>query len=239
MLILGGTAEANQLAERLAIERPHWQPILSLAGRTRAPALPPNIAVRIGGFGGAHGLADYLQSEAIDVLIDATHPFAATISGNAASACVTTGTRQLTLLRPPWRRQVGDDWVSVPSLQAACDALPMGSRPFLALGRQHLAPFLARSDLGPLVRMIDPPATALPVGMRLILAKPSVDWRDEADLMRSHAVDCLVCRNAGGAASYAKIEAARGLGLRVVMIERPPAVQAETFDSVERLLDAL
>ncbi|WP_082652388.1 cobalt-precorrin-6A reductase [Aureimonas sp. AU12] len=221
ILLLGGTTEAVILARRIAGERPGDRLVTSLAGRTLAPDRGEG-ETRTGGFGGAAGLAAFLREERITRLVDATHPFAAGISRNAAAAATEAGIPRIALLRPPWMRAAGEHWIEVACLGAARDALPLGARPFLALGRQHIAPFRHRPDLAPVLRMVDPPAEPLPFTATLILGKPGASVEAEAALLRDHAVTHLVSRNSGGTRSHAKIAAARRLGLPVVMIARPP-----------------
>ncbi|TFF21761.1 cobalt-precorrin-6A reductase [Jiella endophytica] len=239
VLVLGGTAEANDLVRALGKRFPDHRLILSLAGRTRAPSLPEGAEIRIGGFGGAAGLAAFLRAEAVGLLVDATHPFAAGMARNGAKAADVAGIRRLKLLRPAWQAVDGDRWTEVTCLAEARDALPKGARPFLALGRQHLSPFFSRGDLAPLARMIEPPDPPLPVGWTLVLSRPSPDWRAEAELMRAHGASHLVTRNSGGEASYAKVAAARELGLPVVMIARPAVPEGPVFETVEALLAAV
>ncbi|BDA82594.1 precorrin-6A reductase [Aureimonas sp. SA4125] len=223
ILVLGGTAEAAALARRIALERPADRLIVSLAGRTKALAPSPGES-RIGGFGGSMGLAEYVCAESVTRLVDATHPFAVGMSRNAEKAAALTGVPRIALVRPAWEAIEGDRWIAADCLAAARDALPAGARPFLALGRQHLAPFAARPDLAPVLRMVDA-SDDLPFPAEVILGKPDSDWQVEAALLTRLGVTHLVCRNSGGAASYAKVEAARRLGLPVVMIQRavPPA----------------
>ncbi|WP_420844754.1 cobalt-precorrin-6A reductase [Jiella avicenniae] len=239
MLVLGGTAEANALVEALRARWPERRVILSLAGRTRAPHLPEGVAVRIGGFGGADGLAAFLVAEGISLVIDATHPFAAGMARNVQKAAASAGVCRLKLLRPEWQPVEGDRWMAVTCLAEACRALPAGARPFLALGRQHLSPFTRRGDISPLARMIEPPEQPLPEGWTLVLARPSSDSQAEAALMRENGISHLVTRNAGGAASYAKVAAARELGLPVVMIARPPAPEGTVCETVEDVVAAI
>ena len=228
ILVLGGTAESLALAARIATERPEDRLIVSLAGRTKAPA-PSAGEMRIGGFGGAEGLAAYLAAEGVSRLVDATHPFAIGMSRNAEKAAATAGIARLALVRPEWNPVPGDRWIDADCLAAARDALPQHARPLLALGRQHLAPFAARLDLAAVLRMVDAPGN-LPFPAEVIVGKPSADWREEAELLSRLGITHLVCRNSGGATSYAKVEAARSLGLPVVMIRRaaapPPPVVA-------------
>lgn len=218
ILILGGTAEAAAIARRLV--EAGADVVTSLAGRTSNPAPLPG-RIRIGGFGGAEGLARYIAENGIAKVIDATHPFANRISQNARLACATTGIPLEQPERPVWERQPGDNWTEVQSLEEAAAALPAGACAFLALGRQHLAAFEARPDCHFVVRMVDPPEA--PLGFAdydLILGRASAVPEEEADLFRAHRITHLVCRNSGGEAGYGKITAARKMGLPVVMVRR-------------------
>lgn len=237
LLILGGTGEAASLAKHLA-DRPDLQIVSSLAGRVAAPVLPAG-TVRIGGFGGVDGLAAYLARERIGAVVDATHPFAARMSANAAEACRRTGVPLLAFVRPAWDAEPGDRWLPVADMAAAA-ALCRG-RVFLTVGRQELAPF-AGSDAWFLIRSIDPPDAPLPARHELILRRGPFSLADEIDLLRAYAVDLIVSKNSGGPATYAKIAAARALGLPVVMVERParPAVdEAHSLPAVGAWLDRL
>lgn len=237
VLILGGTREAFDLAETLA-ERKDLRVITSLAGRTAHPDIPGG-EMRIGGFGGVEGLSKYLVDTRIDLLIDATHPFAARMSSHAAQAAARSGVCLMALVRPPWRPVDGDTWQSVPTVRQASETLPPDSRVFLALGRQHIAPFSRRRDLHCVIRMVDPPPEKLPFrSMELILGKPG-SLADETELLRSRSIDHLVCRNSGGNASYAKLEAARHLSIPVIMIDRPAASGGRVFQSVDELAAAI
>ena len=219
VLILGGTAEASALAERL-VAAGEVTVITSLAGRTADPVLPPG-AVRIGGFGGAEGLAAYLRENGISRVIDATHPFARRISENAIRATAETGVPLEHLVRPRWQPVHGDRWLEVGSLEEAAAILPAGATVFLALGRQYLDAFTARRDCRFVIRMVDPPAQVLPFADPVvILGKPSADPQQEAALLAAHGITHLVCRNSGGAAGYGKIAAARQLALPVILIGR-------------------
>lgn len=219
VLILGGTREAATLAADLVRDHPDWRVITSLAGRTREPK-PVAGELRVGGFGGVDGLADYLRAERVTRLIDATHPFAPVISDNAKRAALATGVRLETRMRPPWPEQPGDMWTEVDTLDAARDAIPTGARVLLALGRQHIALFADRADVHFVVRMVDPPDTPLPLPDHTVLTGlPGETAEEEATLMVAHDITHVVCRNSGGAA-YAKVEAARKLGLPVIMIGR-------------------
>jgi precorrin-6A/cobalt-precorrin-6A reductase len=221
LLILGGTAQASALADRLA-GRADIEAILSLAGRTREPAVSP-LPQRIGGFGGVEGLSDYLHAERIEAVIDATHPFAAQMSHHAAQACEASGTPRLVFTRPPWRRQAGDLWTEVDTMSEAAAALGTApSHVFLTQGRLQLGAFAQAPQHRYLVRAIERPddIDALP-DHRLILSRGPFALAGEEDLMRREGIEFLVSKNSGGAATYAKIEAARNLGLRVVMVRRP------------------
>ncbi|WP_245197505.1 cobalt-precorrin-6A reductase [Jiella mangrovi] len=239
ILVLGGTAEANDLVRALRDRWPGRRIILSLAGRTQTPNRPNDAEIRIGGFGGADGLAGFIAAEGVSLLLDAAHPFAVGIARNAAKAATISAVRRIKLLRPAWEPVGGDRWTEVSCLGDARDALPEGAKPFLALGRQHLSPFFHRPDIRPLARMIEPPDPPLPESWTLILARPSSSWQAEAELMAAHRVSHLVTRNSGGAASYAKVEAARELGLPVVIIARPPLPDGEVCGSVEAVLRAM
>ena len=234
VLLLGGTAEAVEAAA--ALDALGHAVTTSLAGRTREPR-PVAGGVRVGGFGGVEGLAAHLEAERVDLLIDATHPFAGTISVNAAEASARAGVPRVALHRPAWDRVPGDDWRAVPDVAAAARALPPGARALLALGRQHLAPFGARADVAMVARAIEPPD--LPFEATVILARPSADAGEERAMLEAHRVSHLVSRNSGGLGAYAKIAAARALRLPVVMIDRPPAPPPPRVDSVEALLRAL
>lgn len=237
LLILGGTGEAAALAARAALV-PRLRVITSLAGRTSAPIAPKG-ELRRGGFGGADGLAAYLRDAAIDIVVDATHPFAAAISRHAAEACARAGKPRLVLMRPPWQRQSGDRWIEVDDLAGAAAALPgLARRVFLSVGRQELRAFRAVRDCWFLVRLIEPPRAALPLPeAEIITARGPFALEDERELMTSRRIEALVSKNSGGDATYAKIAAARELGLPVVMVRRPPPPPGEIVEAVEAALD--
>jgi precorrin-6A/cobalt-precorrin-6A reductase len=217
VLILGGTTEASALARALAGDA-RFTPVLSLAGRTRAPVAPP-IPWRVGGFGGADGLATYLRTEGVGALIDATHPFAARIKRNAAQAAAQAGMPRIAVLRPAWQSQSGDCWTQVPDMAAAFAALgPVPRRVFLSIGRQELAAFGAPHAY--LIRSVDFPSV-LPSNATVITARGPFAEDAERALLTEHRVEILVTKNAGGAATSAKLAAARALRLPVVMVARP------------------
>ncbi|GGF06073.1 precorrin-6A reductase [Aliidongia dinghuensis] len=231
LLILGGTGEAAMLARHLT-GRADLDIVSSLAGRVAAPSLPTG-AVRVGGFGGVDGLAAYLKAERIDAVVDATHPFAARMSWNAAEACRRVRVPLLTFVRPAWQPQANDRWLPVADIAAAA-SLCRG-RVFLTVGRQELAPFAA-VDAWFLIRTIDPPDGPLPTRHALLLARGPFALADEIDLMRVHAIDLVVSKNSGGPATYAKIAAARALGLPVVMVERPARPATDEAGSLEAVV---
>ncbi len=233
VLILGGTAEAAGLARALAGVA-GVATITSLAGRTRAPAAVPG-EVRVGGFGGPVALLDYLGRENIGLVVDATHPFAARISHNAARACAAIGVPRLLLVRPPWTAQAGDNWIPAANAEAAAAALPgLGRRVFLAIGRQELAAFAKLAELRFLVRLVEEPDEPPPlVAYRLVLGRGPFAVDQDIKLLRKYRIEVVVSKNSGGTGAGAKIAAARELELPVVMIERPPAPASETAESVE------
>lgn len=233
ILVLGGTTEARQLAERLG-SQPNLTVIVSLAGRTR-DIVDQKAPTRIGGFGGVAGLADYLERERIDALIDATHPYAAIISQHAVDAAKATRTPLLALRRPPWTSVDGDTWIAVGNMAQAVDALgSVPRRAFLALGRKELAPFGRAPQHFYLVRSVDPiePPPLLPDAAYIVARGPFDDAADRS-LMATHAINALVCRNSGGAAAYGKITAARSLAVPVIMVRRPPLPLAQTVEAVD------
>jgi precorrin-6x reductase len=240
ILILGGTLEARQLAARLEAERRKRQDfdiILSLAGRTKNPLKQP-VPVRIGGFGGVDGLAAYLKQEQIDLLIDATHPYAASMSHHAAYAAEQTGTRLIAFRRPPWEPLPDDLWQNVPDVEgavAALDTLPR--KIFVALGRKELLPFEKAPWHHYIVRSVDPVEPPLNIpDVQYILDRGPFEEDSERKLLMEYGIECIISKNSGGPASYGKITAARQLKIPVIMIERPALPFAET---VETLDDAL
>jgi precorrin-6A/cobalt-precorrin-6A reductase len=236
LLILGGTTEARHLAERLA-GREGIVVTLSLAGRTASPVSMP-VPLRIGGFGGVRGLADYLAIERIAILVDATHPFAAQISQNAIEAARLADVRLLALRRPPWVLQEGDRWLEVGTMTEAAHVLGVQPRrAFLALGRKELAPFVAAPQHHYLIRSVDPiePLLALPHAEYLTMRGPFRE-PDERELFEARGIDILVSKNSGGTAAYGKIAAARALGIPVVMLRRPSLPDAPAVETVEDAL---
>ncbi|MFK4149335.1 cobalt-precorrin-6A reductase [Streptomyces sp. NPDC004065] len=222
VLILGGTTEARRLAEILAAEEPDVKVTSSLAGRVAAPRLPPG-EVRIGGFGGAEGLAQWLGAHHVDALIDATHPFAGTISFNAATAATTAHVPLLALRRPGWVPVEGDRWHEAGSLEDAARLLPaLGRRVFLTTGRMGLAAFADLDELWFLVRSVDAPEPPHPTRMEVLLDRGPFSLDGERELLRRHHIDVVVTKDSGGAATAPKLVAAQEAGLPVVVVRRPP-----------------
>jgi precorrin-6A/cobalt-precorrin-6A reductase len=218
VLVLGGTGEARRLAAALVAEG--VDVLSSLAGRVAEPVLPAG-DVRIGGFGGADGLTAWLVEHRPRAVVDATHPFAARITGNAARAAAVTGTSLLRLQRPGWTARAGDDWRWVDSLAEAAEAVAGLGTVFVTTGRQGVAAF-AGVPGHCLVRSVDPPDHPLPAGTTLLLARGPFSVADEVALMREHGVDVVVTKDSGGHLTEAKLTAARELGLPVVLVRRPP-----------------
>lgn len=236
LLILGGTSESVTLAAQ-AVAIANLSVITSLAGRTQQPLAVPG-EVRVGGFGGEAGLISYLREHRIDLLVDATHPFATHMSWHAAAAATVCGVPHLLLQRPAWQPVVGDRWIKVPTHAAAAAALPNeAQRIFLTIGRQELAAFAHLTDRWWLMRMIDPPAaTVLVPPGELLLERGPFSLEHERSLLKHHKIDVIVSKNSGGAATYAKIAAARELGIPVVMVQRSPTPPAESVANVEEAI---
>jgi precorrin-6A/cobalt-precorrin-6A reductase len=211
--------------------------ISALAGSTLSPRKPIG-DVRIGGFGGVDGLAAYLRDEHIDLLVDATHPFAAQISRHAAAAADYAGIPRLVLVRPQWQQVAGDRWIEVESLEHAVEAIPADvRRVFLTVGARGLPPFSMREDIWFLVRLVDKPDQAIPLpNHQLILGRGPFSESDERGLFAKHRIDCLVTRASGGDATVGKLAAARALSLPVVMVDRPPPPPGPAVDSLPATL---
>ncbi len=236
VLILGGTTEANQLVALLAND-PRFDAVLSYAGRTERPT-PPPIPWRVGGFGGVDGLTKYLRDQNIARVVDATHPFAAQMSAHAIAACAIASVPLLALERLPWPRMAGDRWIEVDDFVAAAEALGASPRRvFLGIGRMQLAPFASHPQHFYLVRLVDPPRAPLPLpGAELIVARGPFDLAGDRVLLVNHRIDIVVARDAGGDGAFAKIEAARELGLPVVMVRRPLIPARDKVETVGEVL---
>jgi precorrin-6A/cobalt-precorrin-6A reductase len=235
ILILGGTTEARLLAGRLA-ERIDLDVTLSLAGRTENP-VEHAVPVRVGGFGGAEGLAKHLRDQAVGLLVDATHPYAARISANAAASSQLAGVPIVALRRPAWTKEEGDRWTDVADAAEALRVLgPAPRRVFLALGRQELKPFEGAPHAY-LIRSVDPVDPPLDLAdARYVLARGPFEEADEVALFRTYGIDTIVCKNSGGSATYAKLVAARGLDIRVLMIRRPTLPDVPSGKTVGEVL---
>lgn len=243
ILILGGTTEAAALAKALSA-RPAIHLVSSLAGATRKPA-PLDGITRVGGFGGIDGLVRYLRDERIELLVDATHPYAAQISRHAVQAARMTETPLLRIERPPWVQQPGDRWIQVESWPEAAHLLPdCGRRVFVTIGSTELRAFARIERMWFLVRMIEAPAMPLPLPNHQIeLGRGPFDEAAERRLLERHRIEVVVSKNSGGAPTYGKIAAARALGLPVVLMRRPKPslgmIEATTVASVAEALAAI
>ncbi|SFO98308.1 precorrin-6A/cobalt-precorrin-6A reductase [Amycolatopsis arida] len=242
MLVLGGTAEARELAGELVAR---GVPVVSsLAGRVAAPRLPAG-EVRIGGFGGPAGLAGWLRAHDVAAVVDATHPFAERISASAVAGAGMVGVPLLRLERPGWAdgdEWPGVDWHPVSTMAEAAAALPaLGRRVFLTTGRQGLAVFAGLADLEFLARCVDPPEPPLPPRITVLLGRGPYTVDGELALLRYHRIEVLVTKDSGGSMTSAKLVAARELGLPVVLVRRPsrPAPPPPTVRTVAAALDWL
>lgn len=230
VLLLGGTAEARELAA--ALTRDGVPVISSLAGRVADPRLPEG-EVRVGGFGGPDGLARWLLDNRIAAVVDATHPFAERISASAATACGSAGLPLLRLERPGWTAGPGDDWRRVGDTASAAALIEdLGDRVFLTTGRQGLAAF-AEVPAWFLVRCIDTPEPPLPVRHELVLDRGPYTLEGELALMERHRINLLVTKDSGGRLTEAKLAAARDRGVPVIVIQRPARPELPTVHDVE------
>ncbi|GAA2793641.1 cobalt-precorrin-6A reductase [Crossiella cryophila] len=229
VLVLGGTGEARRLAVALG-EVDGLRVVSSLAGRVREPLLPVG-EVRVGGFGGVRGLVDWLRERAVDLVVDATHPFAAIMTGNAAAATAELGLPLLVLRRPGWTEQVGDRWHWVSSIGEAAALLPsVGRRVLLTTGRRDL-PAFANPELWFLSRSVDPPENH-PDNVEILLDRGPYTVDGELELLRRQRIEVLVTKDSGGEQTAAKLTAARRLGVPVVIVRRPPVPAADTVATV-------
>ena len=235
LLILGGTTEASSLAH--LISKTEFNATISYAGRVERVRQQP-IQKRIGGFGGVAGLASYITSNGITHLVDATHPFAAQMSQNAILACQQTNIPLAALTRPQWQKQKADNWHLVPDIKAAAAALDGDpKRVMLAIGRMHLAQFYNNLQHFYLLRLVDKPEVppAFPNQLIEVSRGPFTTAQDTL-LLSNYKIDLIVAKNAGGKAAYAKIEAARQLEIKVIMIERPVISDRLTFYNPEEVV---
>lgn len=238
LLVLGGSTEASELIRAIDSEGSSVEVVLSYAGRTATRKSPPKgVEVRVGGFGGTEGLANHLRSDGISAMIDATHPFAARMPFHAAAACRTVKVPLLRIVRPAWAPEPADRWIHVTTVDDAALAVKhlRARRVLLTIGRQELSAF-AECEATFVARCIDPPETGVLPGATILLARAPFTLEDELDVIRDHRIDLVVSKNAGGETTRAKLDAARQLGIPVIMIARPPA---PPVDTVERVQDAL
>lgn len=237
VLILGGTADARAIAAQLTTDA-SLRVTTSLAGRTKSPAAIAG-DVRTGGFGGADGLAHWIAQNQVDLVIDATHPFAARISANAREAADRTGVPLLAFERPAWTPVAGDDWTDAATVADA--AALIGADPkrvFLAVGRQEVEPFDAFWQHVYVVRSVEPIEDRLLPGATRLLDRGPFDEAAERRLLEDHRIDVIVAKNSGGDATYGKIAAARALGLPVVMVRRPAPPLLGAYHDIGALVEA-
>ena len=235
VLVLGGTTEARHLAQELVARG--VAVTFSLAGRTFRPRVPSG-EVRVGGFGGAAGLAAWLREHRPTVVVDATHPYADLISASARAACAEAAVPLLRLQRPGWTEGQGDRWHRVPDVDAAAGLVPtLGERAFLALGRGELEPFADVRDVWFLLRAVEPPAPPLPAHHAVVLARGPFALEAEVALLAEHRIDVVVTRDSGGSMTVPKLVAARDLRLPVIVVDRPP--EDEAGEGVSSIDDAL
>ena len=238
VLLLGGTTEATALAR--AFTDAGIDAVFSYAGRTANPVQQP-LPTRLGGYGGIKGLADYIIEAKITHVVDATHPFATQISGNAVEACKLTNTPLTAYERPAWVAKPGDDWLHVPDTQAAVAALPTApARIFLAIGKQTLPAFATQPQHYYLLRLIDAPDAALPLpNAEVILDRGPFTVESDIALMRAHTITHIVAKNSGGTGALAKLEAARCLHLPVILIARPAIADRPIVRSIPAVMEWL
>ncbi len=230
VLVLGGTAEARELAD--ALDADGVPVVSSLAGRVNRPRLPAG-EVRVGGFGGPEAMAQWLRDHRVSAVVDATHPFAERISASAARACPAAGVELLRLERPGWKERAGDRWHWVDGLAAAAELAPtLGQRVLLTTGRQGLAAFAGVESAWFLVRCVDPPEGALPPQSEVLLDRGPYELSGELALIDRHEIDVVVTKDSGGTHTSAKLDAARERGLPVVVVSRPPRPATPTVTVV-------
>jgi precorrin-6A/cobalt-precorrin-6A reductase len=236
ILILGGTAEARELANRL-VAMGH-DVTTSLAGRTQDPILPEG-GLRMGRFGGIPGLAAYLRAAGMQRLVDATHPYAGLISINAVAAAKAAGIPLVRYMRPAWEQPMGADWTTVETVAEAAAALPPNADVLLTTGHSGLEHFLERDDCQFVVRTIETPSVEMPRYASLLQKRPPYSLADEIALMEREEITHLVTKNSGGGQTSAKLEAAQRLGVKVIMIARPVYGPALEVATIEAAIEAL
>jgi precorrin-6A/cobalt-precorrin-6A reductase len=236
ILILGGTEEARQLADAL-VGMGH-EVTTSYAGKTADP-IPPKGEIRLGGFGGTRGLSDFIVSNGIQRLVDATHPYSVMMSTHAVEASGQTGVKLVRLHRPPWKEPQYAFWHHVDSAEDAAAGLPAGARVLLTVGHTKLEVFLARTDCSFVVRSIEPPEKPLPINAQSLIARPPFFAGGETELMQYEGITHLITKNSGGVQTEAKLKAAQELRLAIVMIARPKLPEAHEAPTVGRAIAAL
>lgn len=234
VLLLAGTSEAKQIAAGLNVRG--IKTVASLSGATRAPKTM-GVDTRIGGFGGAEGFRDYIQTAGITAVIDATHPYAAQITDRTAAICAQDGIPYLRVSRPAWVARLGDAWTQITSEEEAAEIIPKGDTVFLGTGRQTLAKFHGLQGCRVICRQIDPPTAPFPFeGGEFLIGRPPFPVDREKALFKALGVDWIVVKNAGGDQSATKLTAARELNIPVLMIARPPMPDCEQVDNVSAAL---
>ena len=236
ILVLGGTTEATALCREMAARG--LTGMISFAGRVERPVRQP-LPQRVGGFGGAQGLADFLAAQAFTHVVDATHPFASQMSRNAVEGCAQAGVPLIALTRAPWTPEPGDQWQAVPDIPAAVRALDRPAcRVMLAIGRMHLNAFAPHPQHRYLLRLVDAPKTPPPFPhATVVVDRGPFSTEGDLALMRSHGIDLVVSKNSGGTGARAKLLAARELGLPVIMIDRPDLPPRQEAHDIETVLD--
>ncbi|WP_380052528.1 cobalt-precorrin-6A reductase [Falsihalocynthiibacter sp. SS001] len=236
VLMLAGSGEARRLAALIASDQ-DVTAIASLAGATRYPT-PLPLETRVGGFGGRAAQERYILREGFDLVVDATHPFAARISERTSSICHDNSIPYLHLRRAAWEPQEGDDWIMLNTPEEAKDHIPNGATVFLATGRGTLASFANLAGRHLICRQIDPPEQPFPFeNGEYLIGKPPFSVEHEMDLFTDRKVDVLIVKNAGGAPSRTKLDAARRLGIKVLMIKRPPLPKGDHVSTVDAAMD--
>lgn len=235
LLLLAGTGDARRIAQGLV--GTGVTTIASLAGVTRQPIDLP-CEIRVGGFGGAEGFGAYLKAARIDAVVDATHPFAATMSRTAARVCTALSLAHVQMLRPQWQAGPGDNWHEVAAEADVAKLVPLGATVFLATGRQTLTSYDNMSGRRLICRQIDPPDQPFPFANgAFLVGRPPFTVQDEVDLFQKLGIDWLVVKNSGGQASHSKLDAARLLGIPVAMVKRPPQPECARLSRVPEVLD--
>lgn len=232
---MGGTTEASHLARHLA--DCGTNAIFSYAGRTNAPRSQP-LPTRVGGFGGVAGLVAYIHAEKITHIVDATHPFAAQMSQNALLAVAQTRTPLISFERAPWAAKTGDNWQHVADYPGVLKALgETAQRVFLAIGKQNIDLFATAPQHHYLLRLVDPPESIIPLPSHTVeIAAGPFDLAGDLALLKRHHIDVIVTKNAGGIGARAKLDAARDLGLRVIVMDRPPLMGRQIMQSQQDVL---